>query len=167
MTIDIFLAEPSLCIVKATRNYLAGSLPWRNHHGTIRDQLLPSYVAPHKPVVSCTIAGWLFRLLKEASTDTEQFRDHSTRGASTRVLQKVLSLGSDYFSYTFYQTYFITNLQSIHPLLKHIFVTFLPSRETQINRLFWYLLETLINSSAKRTSRRILISRKYFLKHWK
>ena len=35
----------------------------------------------------------------------------------TRVLQKVLSLGSDYFSATFYQ------------------ITFLPSREKQINSL--------------------------------
>ena len=60
---------------------------------------------------------------------------------------------------------FITNLQSIPPLLKHIFVTFLPSREKQIV-FFWYLLETLINSAAKRTSRRILISRKHFLKPW-
>ena len=55
---------------------------------------------------------------------------------------------------------FITNLQSIPPLLKHIFVTFLPSREKQINSL---LLETLINSAAKITPRRILISRKHFL----
>ena len=31
---------------------------------------------------------------------------------------------------------FITNLQSIPPLLKHIFVNFLPSREKQINSLF-------------------------------
>ena len=30
---------------------------------------------------------------------------------------------------------FITNLQSIPPLLKHIFVTFLPRREKQINSL--------------------------------
>ena len=30
---------------------------------------------------------------------------------------------------------FIINLQSIPPLLKHIFVTFLPSREKQINSL--------------------------------
>ena len=30
---------------------------------------------------------------------------------------------------------FITNLQSIPPLLKHISVTFLPSREKQINSL--------------------------------
>ena len=38
-----------------------------------------------------------------------------------RVLQKVLSLGSDYFSATFYQTYFYykpSNFQSIPPLLK-------------------------------------------------
>ena len=55
---------------------------------------------------------------------------------STRALQKVLSLGSDYFSGTFYQTYFFTNFQSIPPLLKHIFVTFLPSRENQIKSSF-------------------------------
>ena len=46
-----------------------------------------------------------------------------------RVLQKVLSLGSDYFSATFYQTCFYYKPSSISPLLKHIFVTFLPSRE--------------------------------------
>ena len=51
------------------------------------------------------------------------------------VLQNVLSLGSDYFSATFHQIYFIINIQSIPPLLKHIFVTFLPSREKQINSL--------------------------------
>ena len=42
-------------------------------------------------------------------------------------LQKVLSLGSDYFSVKFYQ--------SIPPLPKHIFVIFLPSHEKQINSL--------------------------------
>ena len=52
-----------------------------------------------------------------------------------RDLQKVLSLGSDDFSATFYQTYFYYNLQSIPPLLKHIFVTFLPSCERKINGL--------------------------------
>ena len=52
-----------------------------------------------------------------------------------RVLQKVLSLGSNYFSTMFCQTFSITNLQSIPPLLKHIFVTFLHSHEKQINSL--------------------------------
>ena len=35
----------------------------------------------------------------------------------------------------FIKRIFITNLQSIPPLLKHSFVTFLPSREKQINSL--------------------------------
>ena len=39
------------------------------------------------------------------------------------------------------------NLQTIPPLLKNIFVTFLPSRKKEIV-FFWYLLETLINSAA-------------------
>ena len=35
----------------------------------------------------------------------------------------------------FIKRIFITNLQSIPPLPKHIFLTFLPSREKQINSL--------------------------------
>ena len=54
----------------------------------------------------------------------------------TRVLQKVLSLGSDYFSATFIKHNFISNLQSIPPLYWNtFFVAFLPSREKQINSL--------------------------------
>ena len=34
---------------------------------------------------------------------------------------------------------FITNLQSIPPLLEHIFVIFLPSREKQINSLLLFV----------------------------
>ena len=62
---------------------------------------------------------------------------HTNKHSSnhTRVLQKVLSLGSDYFSATFYQTYFYYKLSKYSPLLKHIFVTFLPSREKQIKSL--------------------------------
>ena len=53
-----------------------------------------------------------------------------------RVLQKVLSLGFGLLQcYVLSNIFFITNLQSIPPLLKHIFVTFLPSREKQINSL--------------------------------
>ena len=53
------------------------------------------------------------------------------------------------------------------PFTETHFCNFLPSREKQIIVFFWYLLETLINSAAKRTSRRLLISRKHFLKPWK
>ena len=77
----------------------------------------------------------------------------------TRILQKVSSLGLNYFSVKFYQTYFYYRPSKYFPLQKHIFVSFLSSHEKQIV-LFWYLLETLINSAAKRTSRRILTSMK-------
>ena len=59
----------------------------------------------------------------------------SGENGSTRVLQKSLSLDSDYFSATFYQTYFYYKPSKYSPLLKHIFVTLLPSREKQINSL--------------------------------
>ena len=61
--------------------------------------------------------------------------EKSTLSRGTRVLQKILSLGLDYFSATFYQTYFYYKPSKYSPLLKHIFVTFLPSREKQINSL--------------------------------
>ena len=84
-----------------------------------------------------------------------------------RVLQKVLSLGSETSVLRFIKHIFITNLQSIPPLLKHIFVTFLPSREKQINSLPLVSVGDTDKYPAKRTSRRILISRKHFLKPWK
>ena len=54
---------------------------------------------------------------------------------ATRVLQKVLSLGSDYFSATFYQTYFYNKPSKYSHFTETHLVTFLPSREKQINSL--------------------------------
>ena len=87
----------------------------------------------------------------------------------TRVLQKVLSLGSDYFSATFYLNIFLLQTFKVFPpLLKHIFVTVLPSREKQINSL---LLVSVGDTDSWRCQenfcRRILISRKHFLRLWK
>ena len=53
----------------------------------------------------------------------------------TRVLQKVLSLGSDSFSATFYQTYSYYKPSKYSPVTETHFATFLPSREKQINSL--------------------------------
>ena len=52
-----------------------------------------------------------------------------------RVLQKVLSLDLDYFSATFYQTYLYYKHSKYSPFTETYFVTFLPSREKQINSL--------------------------------
>ena len=55
----------------------------------------------------------------------------------TGVLQKALSLGSDNLlqCYVLSNIFLLQTFKSIPPLLKHIFVTFLPSREKQINSL--------------------------------
>ena len=55
----------------------------------------------------------------------------------TRVLQKVLSLGSDYFSATFYQIYFYCKPSKYSPFTETHFVIFLPSREKQRNSLLF------------------------------
>ena len=49
----------------------------------MRSQLLISFVEPHQAVVPCTIAGWLVKLLTEAGINTQMFKAHSVRGAST------------------------------------------------------------------------------------
>ena len=58
----------------------------------------------------------------------------------------------------------ITNLQSIPLLLKHIFVTFLPSREKQMNRLLLVSVGDTDKQRCQENFRRILNSRKHFLK---
>ena len=64
-----------------------------NRRDLDRNQLLLSYVEPHKPVVPCTIAGWLVSVLKQAGMDTHQFKAHSTRGKST---SKAKAMGFSY-----------------------------------------------------------------------
>ena len=47
----------------------------------------------------------------------------------TKVLQNVLPLGSDYFSATFYQTYFYYKPSKYSPFTETQFCNLLPSRE--------------------------------------
>ena len=54
---------------------------------------------------------------------------------ATRVLQNVLSLGSDYFSATFYQTYFYYKPSKYSPFTETHFCNLFTSREKQINSL--------------------------------
>ena len=70
-----------LCVIKCLSAYLERSKLWRN--SVERNCLLLSYQDPHKPVVSCTIAGWLKKLMTAAGIDTSIFSAHSTRSASS------------------------------------------------------------------------------------
>ena len=82
LTFTTFDTNPMLCVnVSAITCYLERTKDWCSDGN--KNQLLLSYIKPHKEVVPCTIAGWLVQMMKESGVDTSEFRAHSTRGAST------------------------------------------------------------------------------------
>ena len=81
LTFTAFDTNPDLYAVSTINCYLERTKGWRSDCN--KNQLLLSYIKPHKEVVPCTIAGWLVQMMKESGVDTSEFRAHSTRGAST------------------------------------------------------------------------------------
>ena len=81
LTFHAFVDKPLLCVVSALLCYKERTSGWRI--GTSKNQLLLSFVKPHREVVPCTIAGWLVQVMTDAGVDTFNFKAHSTRGAST------------------------------------------------------------------------------------
>ena len=79
-----FEGHSNLCVISTLNTYLERTRLFRERKdGKLRHQLLLSFVEPHHAVVSCTIAGWLIKVMSEAGIDVETFRAHSTRGAAT------------------------------------------------------------------------------------
>ncbi len=74
-----FDKDQSLCVVTHIRLYLDVTKSIRKEH----NQLLLSYVEPHKPVTASTTARWVKQTLTDAGIDTTTFTTHSTRSAST------------------------------------------------------------------------------------
>jgi hypothetical protein len=73
--------NPLFCVISTINCYHDRNKGW--HNGSGKSQLLLSFVEPHKPVVPCTIAGWLVQVMSSAGVDTPKFRAHSTRGTAT------------------------------------------------------------------------------------
>ena len=74
-----FPGNKNICPVKAVQAY-------ESRTSTLREsatRLFLSFIRPHKPVTSSTIARWLKSLLEIAGVDTTIFTAHSVRGAST------------------------------------------------------------------------------------
>ena len=97
--------------------------------------------------------GWMYRLIRVLAghtgfivgfvvrwLDYYELEDTFLNTPFTRALQKVLSLGSDYFSATFYQTYFYYKPSKYSSFTETHFCNLLPSRVKQINSL---LLESV------------------------
>lgn len=76
-----FEEQSKLCVVSTLFCYIERTSKWRSEHTV--SQLLLSFIKPHKAVKSCTISGWLKKVLQESGINVDIFKPHSTRSAST------------------------------------------------------------------------------------
>ena len=75
-----FEKDTNLCVVATLKEYLKRPKVWREKD---KSQVLLSFVKPDNHVVSSTIFGGIKNDLRETGIDTEIFKGHSTRSAST------------------------------------------------------------------------------------
>ena len=98
VTYFAYEADEELCVKTTIEIYLNRTEQWRHNQ---KNQLLLSYVNPHKEVCSSTISGWIKKVLSLAGIDTNVFKGHSSRSAaSSRAelagasISEILSMGS-------------------------------------------------------------------------
>jgi len=78
-----FAHDSCLCVVQCLCVYEKATKNFRDIKPGMAAPLFPSYVKPHKPVTSQTIAHWIKDTLEKAEVDTNTFKAHSVQGAST------------------------------------------------------------------------------------
>lgn len=88
----VYTGDEDLCPVKVIDSYEKRSQTWRGDKGQI-SKLFLSYVKPHGPITSTSIARWIKSMLDMAGVDASIFQAHSVRGASSsKALTKGLSV---------------------------------------------------------------------------
>ena len=70
-----------ICVLETIKSYLDRTEAWRGEDQS-KSQLLLSFIAPHNPVSSSTIANWIKKMLQLCNVNST-FTAHSTRSAST------------------------------------------------------------------------------------
>ena len=79
VTLESYPPDRRLCVVRYLREYIERTSMLRGDER----QLFISYKKPHKRVSSQTIARWLKEVLTSAGINTDKYKAHSTRAAST------------------------------------------------------------------------------------
>ncbi|CAC5365402.1 unnamed protein product [Mytilus coruscus] len=78
------LEDINLCVVECLRKYLQLTEKFRDTNDRInRNWLLLSFVKPHHPVTTSTLARRLKSVISSAGIDTANYKAHSTRSACT------------------------------------------------------------------------------------
>lgn len=79
---DCLPDEPSLCTKCTLSEYISRTQTLRNRCNTAC-KLFVSYIKPHKPVSTDTLARWIKHVMMDSGIDTSIFKAHSVRGATT------------------------------------------------------------------------------------
>ena len=79
-----FTTNPAICVVRCMQAYLERTEVLRNN----TTQLFISYNKPHKPVTIATISRWARGTMSAAGINTQLFKPHSTRAASSSAAFK-------------------------------------------------------------------------------
>ena len=69
-----------LFVVDHVKQYIKTTAPFRN---TGTNQVLLSFVQPHKPISTTTFSRWCVTVMRESGINVDIFGSHSTRSAST------------------------------------------------------------------------------------
>ena len=80
--------EDKLCVVQCLKEYEKVTQQFREVSSDKPALLFLSYVKPHSSVTAQRMAHWVKDLLKAAGVDTNVFKAHSVRGASTLAALK-------------------------------------------------------------------------------
>lgn len=72
-------SDPSICVIETLKEYLLRTKDLRKN----QSQLFISFQKPYNPVSIDTISRWIKTVMMESGIDTDLFKAHSTRAAST------------------------------------------------------------------------------------
>ena len=71
-----------ICPVTTLRTYISRTEQFRSQDQPYQHKLFLSFVKPHRPVSTATIARWIKAVMVSAGIDTSVFKAHSVRGAA-------------------------------------------------------------------------------------
>jgi len=79
---EAYSYDSNMCIVSHLQKYLEMTFELHN----FSQQLLISFIKPHRPVSRETVSQWIKNFMSLAGIDTSKYKSHSTRGASASYL---------------------------------------------------------------------------------
>ena len=80
LKIYAFPSDKALCAIAALDCYIERSSIWREKNQTSQ---LFSFIKPHNAVAKFTVAGWVKQILIMSGINTDIFKPHPTRSASS------------------------------------------------------------------------------------